>query len=169
MEHENCIGESDEWYTPPWVFERLGMHFDVDVCSPGPDHWVPASRVITKEQCALKTDWGDSSFVFMNPPFGGRNFHVPFLQKFLAHPGGGIAICRAYTSAGWFHDQAIKAHGLFFPRGKTKFIRPDGSIGTAPGGGVVLLGNGDRACEALSQQTAWGWFVDQRTQKIGAV
>jgi hypothetical protein len=38
---------------------------------------------------------------------------------------------------------------LCFPRGKTKFIRPDGSIGGAPGHGVTLLGMGAVACEAL--------------------
>ncbi|UCL89307.1 DUF1073 domain-containing protein [Pseudomonas sp. HS-18] len=43
----------------------------------------------------------------MNPPFGGRNGHVPWLEKFLAH-GNGIAIVRAYTSAAWFHEHAVK-------------------------------------------------------------
>jgi predicted RNA methylase len=37
-----------------------------------------------------------SGTVFMNPPFGRRNGHVPWLRKFLAH-GDGIAIVRAYT------------------------------------------------------------------------
>jgi hypothetical protein len=31
----------------------------------------------------------------MNPPFGSRNGHVPWLRKFLDH-GNGIAIVRAY-------------------------------------------------------------------------
>jgi len=42
-----------------------------------------------------------------------------------------------------------RAELLCFPKGKTKFIRPDGSIGTAPGHGVVLLGMGEVACTAL--------------------
>lgn len=40
-EHENCIGESDDWYTPPSIFEALGLTFDLDPCSPGEGHWVP--------------------------------------------------------------------------------------------------------------------------------
>jgi hypothetical protein len=86
---------------------------------------------------------------FMNPPFGGRNGHVPWLVRFLDH-GNGIAIVRAYTSSGWFHQHVVpRAELLCFPKGKTKFIRPDGSIGTAPGHGVVLLGMGETACTAL--------------------
>jgi hypothetical protein len=84
----------------------------------------------------------------MNPPFGGRHGHVPWLCRFLTHANG-IAIVRAYTSSDWFHDHAIRAETMLFPRGKTKFIRPDGSIGKAPGSGVVLLGIGAVANRAL--------------------
>ncbi len=93
----------------------------------------------------------------MNPPFGGRNGHVPWLQKFLAH-GNGIAVVRAYTSAAWFHEWAIHAETMLFPRGKTKFIRPDGSIGTAPGHGIVLLGMGEPANDAL-RRSGLGLFI----------
>jgi hypothetical protein len=40
---------------------------------------------------------------------------------------------------------------MLFPRGKTKFIRPDGSIGQSPGHGVVLLGMGNVAGGALHE------------------
>jgi hypothetical protein len=89
------------------------------------------------------------------PPFGGRNGHVPWLRKFLEHANG-IAIVRAYTSSAWFHRWAIKAEMMLFPRGKTKFVRPDGSIGRAPGHGVVLLGMGSVAVDALAG-SGLGW------------
>lgn len=147
-EHEPCIGATDEWYTPPEILRALGETFDLDPCSPGADHWVPARRVYTKADDGLSLPW--NGFVFVNPPFGGRNGHVPWLKKFLAH-GNGIAIVRAYTSSAWFHQYAVKAHAMCFPRGKTKFVRPDGSIGKAPGHGVVLLGMGERAVKALER------------------
>jgi hypothetical protein len=84
----------------------------------------------------------------MNPPFGGRNGHVPWLRKFFDHRNG-IAIVRAYTSSGWWHDHMHRADLLLFPRGKTKFVRPDGSVGRAPGHGVVLIGMGYTGCGAL--------------------
>jgi hypothetical protein len=96
--------------------------------------------------------------VWMNPPFGGRNGQVPWLKKFVIH-GNGIALVSALTSSGWFHDWATKVETLVFPRGKTKFIRPDGSVGKSPGYGIVLLGMGDRANKAL-RQCKLGWFVD---------
>jgi hypothetical protein len=33
--HEQCGGATNEWYTPPYVFEELGVRFDVDVAHPG--------------------------------------------------------------------------------------------------------------------------------------
>jgi hypothetical protein len=157
-EHEPPIGQSDDWYTPPEIFAALGLTFDLDPCSPGPNHWVPARRVYTKADDGLVQPW--QGCVFMNPPFGGRHGHLPWLQKFLEH-GNGIAIVRAYTSAGWFHDLALRAESMLFPRGKTKFIRPDGSIGRDPGHGVVLLGMGARSNRALLTSRL-GFFVRVR-------
>lgn len=150
-EHETCIGATDEWYTPEEIFVALHAYterFDLDPCSPGPGHWVPADKIYTKADDGLAQPW--EGFVFMNPPFGGRNGHVPWLVKFLAH-GNGIAIVRAYTSSAWFHEYAVKAHAMCFPRGKTKFIRDDGRVGKAPGHGIVLLGMGERAVKALER------------------
>jgi len=146
-EHEPCIGKSDDWYTPPAIFDALGLTFDLDPCSPGPGHWVPARKVYTKDDDGLAQPW--EGLVFMNPPFGGREGHIPWLKKFLDHRNG-VAIVRAYTSSRWWHNLMPSAHGLLFPRGKTKFIRPDGSIGSSPGHGIVLIGMGQTACSALA-------------------
>lgn len=152
--HESCVGESDEWYTPPFIFEALGLWFDLDPCSPGNDHWVPASKVYTKEQNGLSQQW--DGLVWMNPPFGGRNGQVPWLDKFFRH-GNGVALVAARTSAGWFHDFAWKANCMLFPKGKTQFIKPDGSIGKSPGTGVVLFGCGIEASEALRNSNLGMW------------
>jgi hypothetical protein len=98
----------------------------------GPQYSKPDSY--TKADDGLAQPW--HGLVFMNPPFGGCNGHVPWLIKFLKHADG-IAIVRAYTSSGWWHAHVAPcAEILLFPRGKTKFIRPDGSIGK--GQGTVL-------------------------------
>jgi hypothetical protein len=161
-EHEPCVGQSDDWFTPPEYFEALKLSFDLDPCSPGADHWVPARKVYTKADDGLRLPW--EGLVFMNPPFGSRHGHVPWLCKFLDH-GNGIAIVRAYTSSGWWHDYvAPSAELICFPRGKTKFIRgtemrseikdgtiihPAGSRGDSPGHGIALLGMGLVAIAAL--------------------
>lgn len=155
-EHEPSIGATDDWYTPPEMLKALGEVFDLDPCSPGAGHWVPARKVFTIEDDGLKQEW--EGYVFMNPPFGSRNGHVPWLKKFLEH-GNGIAIARAYTSSAWFHQWAIQADAMLFPKGKTKFVRPDGSIGKCPGHGIVLLAMGDRAKSALLR-SGLGFYID---------
>lgn len=160
-EHETSVGQSDEWYTPPEIFKALVEVFDLDPCSPGPGHWVPAHHIMTKEDDGLLSPWRKRDFVFMNPPFGGRNEHIPWLVKFLDH-GNGIAVVRAYTSSGWFHKHvAPRAECILFPRGKTKFVRPDGTVGKSPGHGVVLIGMGIRARRAL-KYSRLGLYIDLR-------
>lgn len=139
------IGETDEWYTPPEIFRALNCTFDLDPCSSGNDH-VPAHLKYTKVEDGLARPW--HGMVWMNPPFGGRNGHVPWLAYFVDH-GSGIGLCRAYTSAGWFHDWMPKMDGLLFPRGKTKFIKADGSIGKSPSSGIALFSKGEEATEIL--------------------
>lgn len=154
-EHENSIGASDEWYTPPEIFSALRLEFDLDPCSPGLRHWVPARSIYTKADDGLAMPWQGMAFV--NPPFGARLGHIPWLRKFLVH-GNGIAIVRAYTSAGWFHEFVPAADAMLFPRGKTKFVRPGGQIGASPGHGVVLLAMGTVAVDALRDYRAPGMF-----------
>ena len=160
-EHEPSIGMSDDWHTPPEIFAALGLPFDLDPCAPldRTHYFVPADKIYTKSDDGLRQPW--FGLTFMNPPFGSRRGHVPWLTKFFAH-GNGIAIARAYTSADWFHEYVVpNAETLCFPRGKTKFIRPDGSIGTAPGHGIALIGMGAVANAAL-ERSGLGWFVSLR-------
>jgi len=155
-EHEPSVGATDEWYTPKFIFDGIGLMFDLDPCSPGAGiGFVPARRIYTKVDDGLAQSW--RGLVFMNPPFGGRNGQVPWLQKFVDH-GNGIALVAARTSAGWFHQFAPQMDGMLFPNGKTKFVRPDGSVGGSPGTGVVLFGLGEVACSAL-ENSGLGIFV----------
>ncbi len=159
-EHENSIGQSDDWYTPREIFAAFGLTFDLDPCSPGPQHWVPARRVFTIKDDGLKQTWIGS--VFVNMPFGGRGGHVPWLVKFLDH-GNGIAVVRAYTSSDWWHEHMHRAQAILFPKGKTQFVPGPETLArleqeaaakgkvwrNAPGHGVVFIGMGDEAVAAL--------------------
>jgi hypothetical protein len=128
-EHEFCIGETSEWFTPPSIFEAIGLTFDLDPAHPGvgTEHCcVPAKKIYTEEDDGLNQPW--DGIVWLNMPFGGRNGHVPWMRRFFEH-GNGIMIVRAYTSSSWWHAEMHKAEMILFPKGKTKFIRPDGSVG----------------------------------------
>lgn len=179
-EHESSIGGSDDWYTPPEIFTAIGLMFDLDPCSPGANHWVPALRVYTKAEDGLAQPW--HGLVFMNPPFGGRNGHVPWLEKFFAH-GNGIAVVRAYTSSEWFHETLVpRAEALLFPKGKTRFIPSDEVRRrlelkaaskekvwrNAPGHGVVLVAMGGVAINAL-RKSELGLFIDRRRERAAEI
>lgn len=161
-EHEPCIGESDEWYTPIEIFAALGLVFDLDPCSAGAkrDH-VPARARYVKADDGLSKRW--QGCIWMNPPFGGRHGHVPWLKKFLDH-GNGIAVVRSYTSSDWWHDHMHRAEALLWPRGKTKFVKPDGTIGKSPGHGIVLVGMGTKAIMGMkrAEEQLPGMLWDRR-------
>ena len=153
-------GQSDERYTPAWVFDALGETFDLDVAAPPSGRgYVPCFH--RYQFGSLERSWrlgGDVKerrdkgrpFIWMNPPFGGRNGLVPWLDKFFEH-GNGIALTPDRTSAPWWQDAARRADAVFFFRGKIKFERPDGSVGKHPGHGTTLFAAGKRAEIALSR------------------
>ena len=59
---------TQEWYTPPKVFEALDANFDMDVASPGAKivPWIPAKRHLTPVEDGLNTPW--EGFIWLNPP-----------------------------------------------------------------------------------------------------
>jgi hypothetical protein len=147
--HEQCVGATDEWYTPPHVFEALTTWFDVDVASPGKrtTPWIPARDFITAN--SLGRDW--KGFVWMNPPFGGRNGLTPWLEKFFSHSNG-IALVPDRTSAPWWQTYAPRSSAVLFVAPKIKFIDAYGKPGKSPAQGTCLLARGPRAVTAL----LWG-------------
>lgn len=150
-----AAGKSDDWYTPPYIFEALRCNFDMDVAGPG---WgkchAPADCAITRE--SLTMAW--FGFVWMNPPFGGRNGLEPWLDKFFDH-GNGIALVPDRTSAPWFQRAAKRANALLFISPKVKFERPDGTLGKSPGCGTVLMSAGSRGRAAIFRAGKLGFVA----------
>jgi hypothetical protein len=138
------IGKSDEWMTPPDVFVALGERFDLDVAAPanGPLH-VPTSRWFSSNSLELEWD----GFIWMNPPFGGRNAIAPWLDKFLDH-GNGIALTPDRTSSPWFQKGLKRADAVLFCR-KTPFLLQSGEKAGSPAFGTALWAAGSRAFDAL--------------------
>jgi len=56
--HEQSVGASDDWFTPPYIFDGLGCRFDTDVASPGYEFtpWIPADRFITERSLEISWD-----------------------------------------------------------------------------------------------------------------
>ncbi|MBF0877218.1 adenine methyltransferase [Gluconobacter cerevisiae] len=149
-------GKTDEHYTPPEVFSALGCRFDLDPCSPTDRTHicVPANQFFTPDEDGLTQPW--DGFVWLNPPFGGRNGIVPWLKRFVAH-GNGIVLVNALTSAGWFHDYAPWMDAILFPCGKTKFVQTDGTVAKSPQGGIALMAMGQQGKEGLRRAARSGY------------
>jgi len=85
---------SDDYYTPPHIFDRLGLTFDLDVCAPpGGVPWLPARRFLTMADDGLSAPW--SGRVWMNPPYSQA---TPWVRRFIEH-GHGIALVPHAKSA----------------------------------------------------------------------
>lgn len=148
--YELAVGSSNDWVTPVEVFVALGCTFDMDVASPGRRKvpWIPATKHLMRR--GLETRW--EGFVWMNPPFGGRNALAPWLAKLLEH-GDGIACVPDRTSAPWWRDHAPRFDHALFCAPKIKFIELNGGARSSPASGISLLAIGKRGENALMR--AW--------------
>lgn len=145
MSRWETSGASDEWYTPKFVFDALGCRFDLDVAAPenvALTH-VPAGEWLFHD--SLNEPW--FGFVWMNPPFGGRNSLAPWMEKFFDH-GNGVALTPDRTSAPWFQDAWKRATLVLFTP-KIRFLRPNGSEGKSPSNGTALWASGEQGRAAL--------------------
>ena len=121
MSHmRGALEKSDEHYTPKWLFDRMGIEFDLDVAAPKGGSHVPARKCYTQEDDGLIQPW--FGCVWMNPPFSKPS---PWVDKFIAN-GNGIALC-VVSKSKWF--QALwNASDAIVPTDRTmKFERPDGN------------------------------------------
>jgi hypothetical protein len=76
--------ESDERFTPSWVFDGLGLVFDLDPAAPaeGGD-CVPARTRFTRLDDGLSQRW--HGLVWLNPPFSEA---TPWADRFREHANG---------------------------------------------------------------------------------
>lgn len=143
--HEQSVGASDEWYTPPYVFEAMSVAFDLDVASPFDlVPWIPATGWIYDR--SLEREW--RGFVWCNPPFGGRNGLIPWLDKFVGHANG-VCLVPDRTSAPWWQAVVQQMELVLFVSPKIRFIGAAGKEGRSPAQGTCLMSIGTRGGQAL--------------------
>lgn len=154
--HEQSIGATDEWYTPRYIFDALGCRFHLDVAYPEVNTFcsVPTRAAYTFN--GLDRRW--IGFVWMNPPFGGRNGIEPWLEKFTKHSDG-IALTPDRSSAPWWQKHVKKMDLVLFVSPKIKFIGVDGEPGKSPAQGTTLMSIGIRGNKALRRAAARGLGV----------
>lgn len=154
--HDNKDNASVDWYTPSWVFERLGIEFDLDPCQPEiPIPWIPAKKTYSLRDNGLIQPW--SGRVWLNPPYGK---HTPAWLERMHNHRDGIALVFARTDCAWFHESVAKADAILFLRGRIKFV--DG-LGVTGGGGAgsgsMLVAWGAENVGALRAMRDLGYWV----------
>jgi hypothetical protein len=116
--------DSDEYYTPKWVFNALNINFEIDVASPvGGVPWLPAKANYDEVLDGLSQTWYGK--VFMNPPYSKP---TPWVNKFIAH-NNGIALL-PFMKSKWFETIWEKADGIITLPTNMKFEHK--SMGTKP-------------------------------------
>lgn len=88
--------ETDERYTPKWLFDAMDATFDLDVCAPEDGvPWIPAREHYHAGLDGLAQPW--HGLVWCNPPFSNTG---PWTEKWIAH-GNGVLLFPWSISARW--------------------------------------------------------------------
>jgi hypothetical protein len=112
--------KNDEFYTPKFIFDALGLSFTTDVCAPVDGvPWIPADKHYSLETDGLAQDW--HGLIWCNPPYSNA---TPWMDKFMAH-GNGIALVPT-SKAKWFKRLWQEADSILMLESAFKFERIDG-------------------------------------------
>jgi len=149
--------KSVEWYTPKWIFDNLGVEFDLDPASPY-DHEtaVPADTKLTKFDDGLACIWYGT--VWLNPPYG-RDTHK-WIQKMADH-GTGIALVFSRTDSKWCQLAMRSCTAMLFMSGRIQFEpgHENKHKKSRCGAGTVMFAFGEYCSIALENLSDRGTYI----------
>ena len=155
--------KSVEWYTPAWIFDALGILFDLDPASPH-DHptAVPAANKYTVFDDGLKLPW--SGRVWLNPPYS--RVTGAWVRRMIEH-GDGILLVFSRTDAAWCQQAMTNATAILFVAGRVQFDpgHENKQKVSRCGAGTVLFAFGDACADALRNLGSKGVLIDRRDRK----
>ena len=113
---------TNDYYTPKWLFDAMGLTFDIDVAAPVQGiPWIPAKRWFSQADDGLAQDWG-GALVWMNPPFSNA---TPWVNKFMENANGMALL--VVSRSKWFAELWDKADAIMATPYDLKFERPVGN------------------------------------------
>jgi hypothetical protein len=152
--------KSVEWYTPAWIFDALGVPFDLDPASPHDmETAVPATTKYTVFDDGLSRTWAGR--VWLNPPYGPSTGQ--WMRRMVAH-GDGIALVFSRTDASWFQEAMTHASAILFMAGRIDFVpgRENQHKKSRAGAGTALFAFGDECAAVLGRLHTHGVYIDRR-------
>lgn len=112
---------TDDHYTPAWIFEAMGLEFDLDVAAPpGGVPWIPAKRYYTISDDGLAQPW--DGLVWCNPPFSAA---AAWARRWVLHRDGVLLACA--SKATWPALVALNSEVLWLPGKPLDFLNPEGT------------------------------------------
>lgn len=138
------VVDSDDWYTPAWIFDGLGLAFDLDVAAPdGGAPNVPTARWYAVADDGLSLGW--DGVVWCNPPFSAP---LPWCSRWAVHEPGGIILLRSDMSTQGVLRAFTAASTMYVPPKRLQFVS-SGATTSGVAFSSVLFGRGDVADEGL--------------------
>ena len=125
--------ESNEWYTPQWLFDRLDKeyNFTLDPCATKESH--KCDKYYTIDDDGLKQSWANE-VVFVNPPYGNAIKH--WVKKAYKESLKGaivVMLIPSRTETQYWHDYIMKySHKVMFFNKRIKFERLNQETSSAP-------------------------------------
>lgn len=157
LNFERSENTTVEWYTPKEIIQALG-EFDLDPCTSEAAYKLnhSAKHYFTKEDDGLSKEWFGR--IWLNPPYS-----QPLISKFIrkmSDYNNGIALLYNRCDNRMFHDIIFpKADSIFFLKGRIKFFRETGLIGSQPGCGSILVAYGIENTKAVIKSKIEGTLL----------
>lgn len=169
--HVSFNSGNNEWYTPAEYIEaarKVLGRIDLDPASSAiANHTVKATIFYTAEDDGLAQEWKGS--VWMNPPYAG-DLVGRFVAKLVCHieqydVREAIVLVNNATETAWFQELAIEASAIVFPRGRIRYLRPDGLPDATglQGQAFVYIGQNEEVFLAEFARFGWGAIIPRFT------
>lgn len=136
--------DRDSWFTPRWLFDQLGLTFDVDVAAPreAAHRTCPALAYYTEDDDGLAQHW--RGLIWCNPPYSTPE---AWSDKMVSH-GRGLLLVHVPNNAKWAVRAQRAADAVRLIQ-SMHFERPNGDY-KRPGYSLQLLAYGPEAVAALA-------------------
>lgn len=150
--HETPVAATVDWFTPPELFDKIGLRFDLDPAAPDElPSWIPADKHYSF--AGQSRPW--EGRVWLNPPYGAS---LPaFVERMCEHRHG-IMLAPSRTETRWWQRAARSADAVCLLRDRIHFIRADGFQARSSHASTLFAWGQD--CTLALQLADLGWVRD---------
>lgn len=118
---------TDCWFTPEWVFDGMGLHFDIDVAAPADGSTpCPCDEWFDESHDGLDLPW--RGVIWCNPPYSAP---TAWCDRYAAHPDG-VILVRADLSTGGPFRAFTASDAIYVASRRIQFVnRTSGASDTS--------------------------------------